>query len=138
MRAAHRNHAVCGCGRTLSFSDNEHAYLAAMEVGKLLVRDGSATVDALARWASELAEAALGARADADVTAAHGQMCVDQALRIADLAAAGSFGRDTTLARELAMMKAVLGGQAEQVVDRRPGAWSRLTSTARSFWATRW
>lgn len=60
MRAAHRNHAVCGCGRTLSFSDNEHAYLAAMEVGKLLVRDGSATVDALARWASKLADATLG------------------------------------------------------------------------------
>ncbi|QVN22968.1 hypothetical protein [Burkholderia pyrrocinia] len=135
LRAAHRNHAVRG--RTLSYSDNEDAHLAAMEVGKLLVRDGSAPVDALALWASKLAEATLGARADADATAAYGQMCVDQALRIVDLAAAGSFGCDAVLASELAMMKAALGGLAEQGSERRPGPWSRLTSTARNFLATR-
>ncbi len=95
-------------GRTLSFSDNEDAHLAAMEVGKLMVCDGSAPVDALALWASKLAETTLGARADA--TAAYGQMCVDQALRIVDLAAAGSFGCDAVLASELAMMKAAPAG----------------------------
>lgn len=135
MRAAHRNHAVRS--RTLSFSEDEDAHLAAMEVGKLLVRDGSAPVEALALWASKLAEATLGARADADATAAYAHMCVDQAMRIVDLAAAGSFGCDTVLASELAMMKAALGGLAEQAMDRRPGPWSRLTSTARNFLATR-
>jgi len=88
LRAAHRNRAQRG--RNLSAVDNEDAHLVAMEVGKLLVRDGSAPVDALALWASKLAEATLGTRADADATDAYGKMCVDQALRIVDLAAAGS------------------------------------------------
>ncbi|MBR8401211.1 hypothetical protein KDW65_31775 [Burkholderia cenocepacia] len=135
MRGAHRNHAVRG--QTLSFSDDEDAHLAAMEIGKVLVRDGSAPVDALALWASKLAAATLGARADADATTAYGQMCVDQALRIVDLAAAGSFGCGTVLASELAMMKAALGGLAEQAGGRRFGPWSRWTSTARNFLAAR-
>ncbi|UXU86025.1 hypothetical protein [Burkholderia sp. S-53] len=46
MRAAYRNHAVRG--RALSFSDDEDAHLAAMEIGKLMVRDGGVPVDALA------------------------------------------------------------------------------------------
>ncbi|UXU86026.1 hypothetical protein [Burkholderia sp. S-53] len=46
--------------------------------------------------------------------AAYGQMCVDQALRIVDLAAAGSFGCDAVLASELAMMTAAMGWLAEQ------------------------
>lgn len=135
MRAAHRNHAVRG--RTLSFADNEDAHLAAMEVGNALVRDGSAPVEALALWASKLADATLSARADADATAAYAQMCVDQAIRIVDLAAAGSFGCDTALASELAMMRAALGGFAEQGAGRRAGPWSRLTRTARNFLAAR-
>ncbi|KVH40489.1 hypothetical protein [Burkholderia cepacia] len=136
MQGAHRNHAVRN--RTMSFADDEDAHLAAMEIGKMLVRDGSAPVDALALWASKLAEATLGARADADATTAYGQMCVDQALRIVDLAAAGSFGCDTVLASELAMMKAALGGFAEQAGGRRPGPWSRLANGARSFLSARW
>ncbi len=135
MRAAHRNHAVRS--RTLSCSDDEDVHLDAMEIGKLLVRDGSAPVDALALWASKLAEATLGARADADATAAYAHMCVDRAMRIVDLAAAGSFACDTVLASELAMMKAALGGLAEQGAERRAGPWSRLTSTARNFLAAR-
>ncbi|VWC58099.1 hypothetical protein [Burkholderia lata] len=135
MRAAHRNHAVRS--RTMSFADNEDAHLVAMEIGKVLVREGSAPVDALALWASKLAEATLSARADADATATYARMCVDQAIRIVDLAAAGSFGCDTVLASELAMMKAALGGSAEQGADRRSGPWSRLTNTARGFLAMR-
>ncbi|KFG98003.1 hypothetical protein GQ56_0106925 [Burkholderia paludis] len=135
LRAAHRNHAVRS--RTMSCSDDEDVHLAAMEIGRMLVRDGCAPTDALALWASKLAEATLGARADADATTAYGQMCVDQAMRIVDLAAAGSFGSDTALASELSMMRAALGGSAEQESSRRAGPWSRLTSTARSFLAMR-
>ncbi|MFJ1212656.1 hypothetical protein [Burkholderia pyrrocinia] len=45
--------------------------------------------------------------------------------------------RDVGVGNVGVVMKAALGGLAEQVADRRPGPRSRLTSTARNFLATR-
>lgn len=134
MRAAHRNRAVRDYAPPLLEDD---VHLAAMEVGKSLVRDGNAPVDALALWASKLAEATLSARAGTGPGMTHAQACVDQAIRIVDLAAAGSFGCDAVLASELAMMKAALGGCAEQATERRAGPWSRLTTSARQLLSIR-
>ncbi|WP_269113147.1 hypothetical protein [Burkholderia pseudomultivorans] len=41
------------------------------------------------------------------------------------------------LASELAMMKAALGGFAEQATERRAGPWSRLTTSARQLLSIR-
>jgi hypothetical protein len=127
LRSA-RSGGAAGRHWALDVAEGAAIHLAAIECGRTLMREASVPAEALSLWAGKLVEATLSLSADENGNSAQSRIRAASAIRIADLAVADSFGRDTVIACGLATTRAALGA-AIQLHDSPRGMFAKLTSS---------